>query len=99
MTTNQSQQFGKKTDMVDRGILKKHLCNISADHIAINANFHFSHYKSMATVSSYSIQSSFPNGTKRHYSFPLGSRCYMQNLVRIGFVASEEMSFENIEDG
>ena len=36
------------------------------------ANFHFSNYKSMETISCHSNQSSYPTGTKKHNSlFPL----------------------------
>ena len=34
---------------------------------------------------------------KRHLFVPPAYRCYMWNLVRIGFMASEEMSFENVD--
>ena len=36
-----------KIHMVGRGLLKEHICK---SEIAINANFHFSHCKSMATI-------------------------------------------------
>ena len=29
---------------------------------------------------------------------PLAYRCYVGNMERIGFMASEEMSFENVDD-
>ena len=57
-----------------RGLLKKHFCrnfylNICSETAKI-ANFHFSHYKSMETISCHSNQSSYPTGTKKHnYSF------------------------------
>ena len=36
------------------------------------ANFHFSHYKSMGTISCHSDQRSYPTGIKKHnFSFPL----------------------------
>ena len=38
--------------------------------IAINASFHFSHYKSMATISCHSNQSSFLIGTKNKFICP-----------------------------
>ena len=54
--------------------------------------FTFSHYKS----SCHSNQSYYPFGTK--YLFvPPANRCYMRNLVRIGSMATEEMSFENVD--
>ena len=67
-----------KIHMVGTGLLKEHFCknfcqNICSE-IAINANFHFSHYKSMANTSCQSNQSSYPIGTKniillRHTNF------------------------------
>ena len=56
-----------------RGLPKEHLCKIFVKifKTAINANFHFSHYRSMVTVSCHSNQSSYPIGIKKHnYSFP-----------------------------
>ena len=59
--------------------------------------FIFSHYNSMATISCHSNQSSYPIGTKKTLLFvPPAYRCYM---ARIGFMASKEMSFENVDDG
>ena len=61
--------------------------------------FIFCHYKSMATVSCHSIQSSYPIGTKKTILFvPPAYRCYILNMVRIGSMASEEMSFENVDN-
>ena len=84
-----------------RGLFKKHFCkkknlNIYSE-TARTANFHFSHYKSIEIVSWHSNQSSFLIGTKTHLFLPPAYRCYMWNLVRIGFMASEEMSLENID--
>ena len=62
----------------------------------------FPHYKSTATISCHSNQSSYLIGTKKKkqlYSFPPSYRYYMWNMVRIGFMASEETSFENVDDG
>ena len=52
-----------------RGLLKKHFCkkkkNLNTcSETAKIANFHFSHYKSMETISFHSNQSSNPIGTK-----------------------------------
>ena len=47
------------TDDYSRNISVK-LCS----EMTINANFHFSHYMSMATLSCHSNQSSYPVGTK-----------------------------------
>ena len=63
-----------KIHMNRRRLLKKHLCkknkNICSETAKI-ANFHFSNYKSMETISFHSNQSSYPIGTKKHnYSFP-----------------------------
>ena len=51
----------------------------------------------MATVSYQSNQSSYPTVIKKKMPLfvPPTYRCYMWNLVRIGFMASEEMAFEN----
>ena len=57
----------------------------------------------MAAKSSHNNQSSYPIGTKKKpkktmlFVFP-AYRCYMCNMARIGFMASEEMSFENVDD-
>ena len=65
-----------KIHMNRRGLLKKHFCkkknlNICSETAKI-ANFHFSHYKSMETISCHSNRSSYPIGTKKqYYSFPL----------------------------
>ena len=56
-----------KSLMKHGGLLNKHLCkkkpNIPND-LAEIANFHFSHYKSMETLSCHSNQSSYPTGIK-----------------------------------
>ena len=62
--------------------------------------FIFSHYKSMATKSCHSnlILSSYPVGTKNNIvRFP----CLEMLFVKYGknwLMASEEMSFENVDD-
>ena len=47
--------------MFGRGLLKVHFCKyfvkISGSEIAINANFHFSHYKSIEILSCHSSES------------------------------------------
>ena len=92
-----------KIHMNCRGLLKKHFCkkknlNICSKTTKI-ANFHFSHYKSMETISCHSNQSSYPIGMKTIVFVPPTYRCYVWNIARIGFMASEEMSFENVDDG
>ena len=56
-----------KSRMVHEGLLNKHICgkksNISSE-TAETVNFHFSHYKSMGTISCHSNQSSYPTGIK-----------------------------------
>ena len=56
-----------KSCMKHGGLLKKHICEkkfqISSE-MAETVNFHFSHYKSMGTISCHSNQSSYPTGTK-----------------------------------
>ena len=52
-----------------RGLLKKHFCKKNLNtcsKTAKNANFHFSHYKSMETSSFHSSHSSYPIGTKKN---------------------------------
>ena len=61
--------------------------------------FTFSHYKSVATISYHSNQISYPIGTKKNIICSPAYRCYMRNMARIGFMASEEMLFENVDDG
>ena len=51
----------------------------------------------MEALSFHSNQSSYPIGTKTQLFVPPAYRCYMWNLVRIGVMASEEMSFENVD--
>ena len=58
-----------KIHMNHRGLLKKHFCkknlNIWSETAKI-AYFHFSHYKSMETISCHSNQSSYLIGTKNN---------------------------------
>ena len=58
-----------KIHMNRRGLLKKHFCKKNTtlntwSEIAKIANFHFSHCKSMETISFHSNQSSYLIGTK-----------------------------------
>ena len=82
-----------KIHMNSRGLFKKHFYKKNLN-ICI-----FSHYKSMATISCHGSQSSYPIGTKTILFVSPAYRCYMRNMARIGFMASEEMSFENVDDG
>ena len=90
-----------KIHMNRRGLLKKHFCKKqylnTCSETAKIANFTFSHYKSMKTISFHSNQSSYPIGTKNTIICSPAHRCYMWNSVRFGFMASEEMSFENVD--
>ena len=54
-----------KKYMKDRGLLNKHFCKKNPN-ISIETEFfsHFSHYKSMGTISCHSNQSSYPTGIK-----------------------------------
>ena len=86
-----------KNDMFDRGLLKEYSCKTFVkicSEIAINA--FFPHYKSMATLSYHSNQSSYPIGIKNAIIRCPAYRCYMWNLVKIGFMASHVM-FENVD--
>ena len=81
-----------KIHMNRRGLLKKHFCkkknpNLCSETAKI-ASFHFSHFKSMATITRVLIRLK----QKTQLFVPSAYRCYMWNLVRIGFMASEEMS-------
>ena len=91
-----------KIHMNRRGLLKKHFCrkknlNVCSETAKI-ATFHFSHYKSMETVSFHSNQSSYLIGTKTIIRSPI-SRCYVCNMERINFTASEGTSLENVDEG
>ena len=69
-----------KINMVGRGLPKEYFCKIFVKISAvraIHANFHFSQYKSMATISCHSNQSSYPIGTKTQLIVPAAYRCYM----------------------
>ena len=79
MVTNQIKRLQQK-GMFCRGPLKEHFCKTFFQNIcietAVNANFHFSHYKSMATVSCHSNQSSYPIGTKNNsFLLPIDAIC------------------------
>ena len=62
-----------KIHMNHRGLLKKQFrkknLNICSETAKI-ANFHFSHYKSMETISCHYNQSSYPIGTKNNIIRP-----------------------------
>ena len=65
-----------KSHMKRRGLLNKYFCKKKSQISPLRqkkiANFHFSHYKSMGTISCHSNQSSYPTGIKKHnFSFPL----------------------------
>ena len=89
-----------KSHMKHRGLLNKHFCkknNPNISPLRLNfffANLHFSHYKSMGTISFHSNQSSYPTGIKNIIFVPPTYRCYIWNIERICLTASEEMSFE-----
>ena len=82
-----------KIHMVGRGLLNEHSVNVCQNtccEIAINANFHFSHYKSMANISCHSYAKNTIIRSPAYWWF-------MWNLVRISVMASGEMSFENVD--
>ena len=62
---------------------------------SIKCQFPFFHYKSMAAAKATRVLIRLEQKTKLF--IPPAYRCYMWNLVRIGFMASEEMSFENAD--
>ena len=57
-----------KSRMKHGGLLNKYFCKEKIPDIPNNlaeiVNFHFSHYKSMGTISCHSNQSSYPTGIK-----------------------------------
>ena len=57
-----------KSHMKHGGLLNKHFCkkkkSNSPNDLAEIVNFHFSHYKSMGTISCHSNESSYPTGIK-----------------------------------
>ena len=69
--------------MFGKGPLKEHFCKSfvkkNCNEVAVNVNFHFSHYKSM--------QPEFLSDWdwKQYYSFPLPIDAIMWNMGRIGF--------------
>ena len=73
-----------KIHMNHRGLLKKHFCkkkqNICSETAKI-ANFHFSYYKSMETITCHSNQSSYPIGTKNNI---IRSPCLQMLCVKYG---------------
>ena len=78
-----------KIHMYRRPLLKKHFCRKKSKYLQWdnkNCHFHFSHYKSMETISCHSNQSSYPIGTKRNTIIvPPKYRCFTWNMERIGF--------------
>ena len=88
-----------KSHMKRRALLNKHFCkknpNIPNETEKI-VNFLFSHCKSMGTLSYHSNQSSYPIGIKTQLFVPPTYRCYTK---RIGLTASEEILFENVQEG
>ena len=89
-------KFIRIVEDYSRNISVKKILNMCSETAKI-ANFHFSHYKSMTTISFHSNQSSYPLGIKTQLLVPSAYRCYMWNLVRIGLMALEEMSFGNVD--
>ena len=88
--------------MKHSGLFDKHFCKKESKHLhrgrKKTANFHFSHHKSMGTISCHSNQSSYPTGIKNitfRSPIPIAAIYveYGKNLPH----ASEEMSFENVD--
>ena len=79
-----------------RNISEKKNLNICSETANI-ATFHLSHYKSMETISCHSNQSPYPIGTKNTIICSPHLKCYMWNIERIGFTASEKKSIENVD--
>ena len=84
-----------KSRMKDGGLLNKYFCkknsNIPND-LAEIVNFHFSHYKSMGTLSCHSNQSSYPSGIKNW----LMSLACMPSFGFIPYMVSEKKIFKHL---
>ena len=67
MATSQNQRFGQNL-YGGRGLFQKHFCKTFFQKICsnteINASFHFSHYKSMETLSCHSNESTWATTIK-----------------------------------
>ena len=91
-----------KSHMKRGGLLNKHISdffsNISNETAEI-VNFHISHDKSMGTISCYKTRVLIRPEHKTQLFIPLTYRCYMCDMERICFKASEEKSIENVENG
>ena len=95
MATNQIQRFGQK--MIR--LVGDYSHNISIKRFSkyLQQIFTFPIISEWKLLSCHSNQSCYPTGTKTQLFVPLVYRCYMRNLVRIGFMTSEEMPFENVD--
>ena len=65
-----------KSRMKHGGLLNKHFCKKNSkipNDLAEIVNFHFSHYKSMETLSCHSNQSSYPTETNLNITFVEGN--------------------------
>ena len=78
------------------GLLNNHICKKNQISPMRQQKFSISTFPIM---SCHSNQSSYPIGTKKtQLLVPSTYRCYMCNMKRINFMASEERSFENVEN-
>ena len=67
MTTNRIERFGHKVIVwwrTTQQIFPKNFCQNNCNEIAKDANFHFSYYKPMETLSCHSNKSAWATGIK-----------------------------------
>ena len=84
--------------MVGRGLLQKHFCKTFFLNICsnteINANFHFSHYKSMESLSCHSNESTWVTIIKNITYVEANVMHMYESFSFIPLTASEEKIFE-----
>ena len=88
------------SEVFGRGLFKKHFCKPfvkTCSEITINAFFIFPHYKSMATISCDSNQSSYSIGIKNAVIRSPGLKLLYVKFGKNRFMASKEMSFGNVD--
>ena len=85
-------------DDYSRNISVKKNINICSETV-VNANFHFSIIGQWQQKVAIATRVLIRLEQKTILFVPPTFRCYMWNMARTGFIASEEMSFENVDDG
>ena len=78
MATNQIQRFGQNSYVWKRttqGTFLKNFCQNICNEIEIKAYFHFSHYKSMETISYHSDEST--------WAMTIKNKIYVANVMNM----------------